>query len=131
MAPSINEKENEKVVGGSDMTSTPEDVIVNTESGDAATPAEEGEIEGSWSDYKVSLIKALDRNSTNTVQRILTYAGPTEYLMQGIALIAAIGSGAGIALQNLIFGQFITIITDFTSGESEPSKFRKDVADLA
>jgi hypothetical protein len=60
MAPSINEKENEKVVGGSDMTSTPEDVVVNTESGDAATPAEEGEIEGSWSDYKVSLIKPLD-----------------------------------------------------------------------
>jgi ATP-binding cassette subfamily B (MDR/TAP) protein 1 len=131
MAPNINEKEDEKVVGGSDMTSTPEDVVVNTESGDAATPAEEEEIEGSWSDYKVSLIKALDRSSTNTVQRILTYAGPTEYLMQGIALIAAIGSGAGIALQNLIFGQFITTITDFTSGESEPSKFRKDVADLA
>lgn len=59
MAPSINEKENEKVVGGSDITSTPEDVVVNTESGDAATPAEEGEIEGSWSDYKVSLIKPL------------------------------------------------------------------------
>lgn len=51
--------------------------------------------------------------------------------MQGIALIAAIGSGAGIALQNLIFGQFITTITDFTSGESKPSKFRQDVADLA
>lgn len=59
MAPSINEKENEKVVGGSDITSTPEDVVVNTESGDPATPAEEGEIEGSWSDYKVSLIKPL------------------------------------------------------------------------
>ncbi|KAF4999995.1 hypothetical protein FGRMN_2076 [Fusarium graminum] len=115
MTPSINEKEKEKVAVGSDRTSTPEDVVVNTESGDAAAPGEEGEIEGSWSDYK----------------RILTYAGPTEYLMQGIALVAAIGSGAGIALQNLIFGQFITTITDFTSGESEPSKFRKDVADLA
>lgn len=68
---------------------------------------------------------------TDTLKRILTYAGPTEYLMQGIALIAAIGSGAGIALQNLIFGQFITTITDFTSGDSQPSKFRKEVADLA
>lgn len=69
MAPSINEKENEKVIGGSDITSTPEDVVVNTESGDgdAATPAEEGEIEGSWSDYKVNLIKPLNRYSTNTV----------------------------------------------------------------
>ncbi|CZS83800.1 unnamed protein product [Fusarium graminearum] len=115
MTSSINEKENEKVVGSSQATSTPGDVVINTESGDAPTPGEDGEIEGSWSDYK----------------RILTYAGPTEYLMQAIALVAAIGSGAGIALQNLIFGQFITIITDFTSGKSAPSKFRKDVADLA
>lgn len=57
MASSINEKENEKVVGTSDATSTPEDVVVNTESGDAPTPSEEGEIEGSWSDYKVIPIK--------------------------------------------------------------------------
>ncbi|KAH7192297.1 P-loop containing nucleoside triphosphate hydrolase protein [Fusarium flagelliforme] len=115
MGSSINEKGNEKVAGSADATSAPEDVVVNAEGGDASTPGQEGEIEGSWSDYK----------------RILTYAGPAEYLMQAIALVAAIGSGAGIALQNLIFGEFITIITDYTSGESEPSKFRKDVADLA
>lgn len=53
MAPSINEKENEKVVGGSDATSTPEDAVVNAEGGDAPSPGEEGEIEGSWGDYKV------------------------------------------------------------------------------
>ncbi|CAG7556714.1 unnamed protein product [Fusarium equiseti] len=115
MGSSINEKSNEKVAGSTDATSAPEEVVVNAEGGDASTPGQEGEIEGSWSDYK----------------RILTYAGPAEYLMQAIALVAAIGSGAGIALQNLIFGEFITIITDYTSGESEPSKFRKDVADLA
>ncbi|RGP59629.1 hypothetical protein FLONG3_11145 [Fusarium longipes] len=116
MTSSFTEKENEKVVGSSEAASTPEDALANAGSDHVSTPGEEGEIEGSWSDYKV---------------RILTYAGPTEYLMQAIALIAAIGSGAGIALQNLIFGEFITIITDFTSGVSEPSKFRKDVADLA
>ncbi|RBR13147.1 uncharacterized protein FIESC28_08333 [Fusarium coffeatum] len=115
MGSSINEKSNEKVAGSTDATSAPEDVVVDAEGGDASTPGQEGEIEGSWSDYK----------------RILTYAGPAEYLMQAIALVAAIGSGAGIALQNLIFGEFITIITDYTSGVSEPSKFRKDVADLA
>jgi hypothetical protein len=53
MAPSINEKENEKVVGGSDATSPPEDAVVNAEGGDTTTPGEEGEIEGSWGDYKV------------------------------------------------------------------------------
>jgi ATP-binding cassette subfamily B (MDR/TAP) protein 1 len=59
MTSSINEKENEKVVGSSEATSTPEDVVVNTESGDASTPGEEGEIEGSWSDYKVNATKIL------------------------------------------------------------------------
>lgn len=53
MAPSINEKENEKVAGGSDATSTPEDAVVNAEGGDAPSAGEEGEIEGSWGDYKV------------------------------------------------------------------------------
>lgn len=53
MAPSINEKENEKVVGGSDATSTPDDAVVNAEGSDAPSPGEEGEIEGSWGDYKV------------------------------------------------------------------------------
>lgn len=53
MAPSINEKENEKVAGGSDATSAPEDAVVNAEGGDAPNAGEEGEIEGSWGDYKV------------------------------------------------------------------------------
>ena len=51
--------------------------------------------------------------------------------MQGIAVVAAIASGAGIALQNLILGKFITTITDFTEGDSEPAEFRSDAADLA
>lgn len=51
--------------------------------------------------------------------------------MQGIAVVAAIGSGAGIALQNLIFGEFINVIVDFVSGASSPSEFRSDVAELA
>ncbi|KAF5021505.1 hypothetical protein F66182_6448 [Fusarium sp. NRRL 66182] len=114
MAPSINEKEKEKA-NGSEAASNPEDAVLDPEENTANPPAEEGEIEGSWSDYK----------------RILTYAGPAEYVMQGIALVAAIGSGAGIALQNLIFGEFITTITNFTSGESSSSTFRSDVADLA
>lgn len=64
-------------------------------------------------------------------QRILTHAGPIEYTLQGIALFAAIASGAGIALQNLIFGKFITVIANFTSSVSSPAKFRSDVSELA
>lgn len=81
-----------------------------------ATPTpDEPELETGWSAYK----------------RILTHAGPIEYTLQGIALFAAIASGAGIALQNLIFGKFITVIANFTSSVSSPAKFRSDVSELA
>ncbi|KAL2261568.1 hypothetical protein VTK26DRAFT_3875 [Humicola hyalothermophila] len=63
--------------------------------------------------------------------RIFRYGGAFEYTLQGIAVIAAMGSGAGIALQNLIFGEFVTAITDFVSGISSNQDFMDDVADLA
>ncbi|KAE8423645.1 P-loop containing nucleoside triphosphate hydrolase protein [Aspergillus pseudocaelatus] len=40
-------------------------------------------------------------------------------------------SGAGIALQNLIFGRFINVITDFVAEISTPATFRHDVGKLA
>jgi len=54
-----------------------------------------------------------------------------EYTLQVIAAVAAVASGAGIALQNLIFGEFVTVITDFVSSNSERDKFMADVAQLA
>ena len=65
------------------------------------------------------------------MQRIFRYASAFEYTLQGIAILAAIGSGAGIALQNLIFGEFITVITDYASGHSSNDVFLDDVAELA
>jgi hypothetical protein len=75
------------------------------------------------------LVSQVNRNLLG--QRILSHAGSFEYTLQGIAIVAAIASGAGIALQNIIFGKFVTVITDFTSAVSSPSEFRDDVADLA
>ncbi|RDW78871.1 ABC transporter ATP-binding protein [Aspergillus mulundensis] len=69
--------------------------------------------------------------SFGAYKRIFTFASKTELTLQGIAIIVACASGAGIALQNLIFGRFITIITDFTNGSSTPAAFRSDVAELA
>jgi len=45
--------------------------------------------------------------------------------------VAALASGAGIALQNLIFGEFVTVIAKYTTGVSSPDQFRKDAGDLA
>lgn len=45
--------------------------------------------------------------------------------------MAAIASGVGIASQNLIFGEFITVIANFAIGASTPADFRADAARLA
>ncbi|KAL4779773.1 P-loop containing nucleoside triphosphate hydrolase protein [Aspergillus varians] len=64
-------------------------------------------------------------------KRIFSYAGRLELSLQAVAVLAACASGAGIALQNLIFGRFITIITDFVNQTSTPGEFRDDVAEMA
>lgn len=64
-------------------------------------------------------------------QRVFTYAGPLEYTMIGIASIAALASGVGIASQNIIFGQFVTAFTEFGSGQAEATNFRDSGATLA
>lgn len=67
---------------------------------------------------------------SNIKQRIFRYGASTEYTLQLVATACALGSGVGMALVNLVFGQFITLITDYTSGLSEPSKFRNDAGRL-
>ncbi|KAK4233960.1 Leptomycin B resistance protein pmd1 [Achaetomium macrosporum] len=69
----------------------------------------------------------------NAYWRIFRYAGVFEYTLQAVACLAAIASGAGIALQNLIWGQFVTVITDFASpsGNSQTDTFLDDVSTLA
>ncbi|EFZ04389.1 ABC transporter [Metarhizium robertsii] len=63
--------------------------------------------------------------------RIFTYAGRTEYIILGVATFAAIASGAAIALQNLVFGRFVTVLTDFTSGKSTGADMRRESSTLA
>lgn len=51
--------------------------------------------------------------------------------MQLVATICALGSGVGMAMMNLVFGQFITVITDFIRGKSLPEEFRNETSRLA
>ncbi|OAA58748.1 ATP-binding cassette multidrug transport protein ATRC [Cordyceps fumosorosea ARSEF 2679] len=64
-------------------------------------------------------------------QRIFTHATSFEYTLQGIAIFAAICSGAGIALQNLIFGNFVTTMTSFANGKATPGDFQSEASKLA
>jgi ATP-binding cassette subfamily B (MDR/TAP) protein 1 len=50
--------------------------------------------------------------------------------MQGLAVACALASGVGMALVNLVFGKFITLIVDYISGGSNPSEFRSGAARL-
>ncbi|QGI67587.1 hypothetical protein CEK26_011538 [Fusarium fujikuroi] len=63
--------------------------------------------------------------------RIFKFGGIFEHSMQAVAIFAAVCSGAGIALQNLIFGRFITVVIDFASAKTSPSHVRDETATLA
>ncbi|KAJ5559247.1 ABC transporter integral membrane type 1 [Penicillium sp. DV-2018c] len=63
--------------------------------------------------------------------RIFRYGSSNEYTLQACATACALGSGVGMALVNLVFGQFITLITDFTLGASDPSHFRNEAGRLS
>ncbi|KAF5011949.1 hypothetical protein FDECE_1955 [Fusarium decemcellulare] len=63
--------------------------------------------------------------------RIFRYATSVEYLKQAVATFCAVGSGVGMAMVNLVFGKFITVITDYATGLSTPAEFRSEAAKLA
>lgn len=51
--------------------------------------------------------------------------------MQLVATGCVLGSGVGMAMMNLVFGQFITVVTDFIMGNSSPGQFRNNTSRLA
>ncbi|CAI6019534.1 unnamed protein product [Clonostachys chloroleuca] len=70
-------------------------------------------------------------NPGNSYFRVFRYGSSAEHGMQALATICALASGVGIAMVNLVFGQFITVITDYVTGKSTPDEFRHDSARLA
>ncbi|KAB5583133.1 multidrug resistance protein [Coniochaeta sp. 2T2.1] len=69
--------------------------------------------------------------ASDNYTRIFRYGSWTEYTMQIVATFCALASGVGMALVNLVFGKFITLINDYASGKSSPSEFRSDAGQLA
>lgn len=56
-------------------------------------------------------------------QRIFSYATPTVLSLQVVAIVAACGSGVALALVNLVLGNFITLLSEFSSGQDVPANF--------
>ncbi|KAF7551907.1 hypothetical protein G7Z17_g4685 [Cylindrodendrum hubeiense] len=73
----------------------------------------------------------VDLDAGDGYTRIFRYATPTEYYMQAAATFCAVGSGVAMAMVNLVFGKFITVITNYATGASTPSDFRSEAAKLA
>ncbi|KXH37252.1 ATP-binding cassette sub-family B member 5 [Colletotrichum simmondsii] len=62
--------------------------------------------------------------------RIFRYGGPTDYVLEFVAIVAAIGSGVGLAVVNLVLGQFMDIISDYTAGAISSDEFMAGVSNL-
>ncbi|KLJ13581.1 hypothetical protein EMPG_11474 [Blastomyces silverae] len=63
--------------------------------------------------------------------RVFSYTDSTSWTLYGISLVAAIAAGAAMPLMTLVFGGFVTTITDFSTGMATPDKFRSEVNKLA
>ncbi|KAL4886137.1 P-loop containing nucleoside triphosphate hydrolase protein [Aspergillus karnatakaensis] len=62
--------------------------------------------------------------------RIFHYGTSAEYTLQLLATACALGSGVGMAMVNLVFGQFVTLILDYSSGNLDPAAFRSGAGRL-
>ncbi|GAP87976.1 putative ABC transporter [Rosellinia necatrix] len=71
-------------------------------------------------------VKAFD-----AYMRIFKYGTRKEYALQAVALVCALASGVGMAVVNLVFGQFITITLNYTTGVTDGAAFRNEAAKLA
>ncbi|KAI8650841.1 hypothetical protein NCS57_01419000 [Fusarium keratoplasticum] len=60
-----------------------------------------------------------DPSAFKSFLRCFQYGSPTIYLLQSIAILAAIASGVGLAMVNVVMGRFITLLGDVSvSGTS-------------
>lgn len=68
--------------------------------------------------------KTKDEAGWSSYCRIFSYTNTTGWILNLIALVAAIFSGALLPLMNLVFGKAVTSFTDFGTGKLSPDEFR-------
>ncbi|KAJ5340056.1 ABC transporter integral membrane type 1 [Penicillium brevicompactum] len=72
-----------------------------------------------------------EAGALNSYMRIFHYGTSKEYTMHAVAVACALASGVGMALVNLVFGKFITLIVDYITGHSNPAEFRNGAGRLS
>ncbi|KAF7555899.1 hypothetical protein G7Z17_g1775 [Cylindrodendrum hubeiense] len=63
--------------------------------------------------------------------RVFTYSSTTDRVLMGIALVAALASGTAMAMLNLVLGDFIAVLGDFSGGEFDMGNFLDSVSRYA
>ncbi|KAE8324097.1 hypothetical protein BDV39DRAFT_208286 [Aspergillus sergii] len=53
-----------------------------------------------------------------TWQRVFTFGDPRLYVLECIAFVAAITSGVAVAMVNLVMGNFLTLLSDFSFSDA-------------
>ncbi|VUC28109.1 unnamed protein product [Clonostachys rosea] len=76
---------------------------------------------------------AQEASGKNPFSRVFTFGDSRLYLLEAIAVVAAIGSGVALAMVNLVMGQFLTLLSDFSfsDGASMPTNFMSAVQSSA
>ncbi|KAJ8117017.1 hypothetical protein OPT61_g1689 [Boeremia exigua] len=59
--------------------------------------------------------------------RVFTYADRTSWILNGVAVIAAIAAGTLLPLMDLVFGKFVTAFDGFAVGAIDPAEYRSQV----
>ncbi|KAJ2985070.1 hypothetical protein NUW58_g5730 [Xylaria curta] len=105
-----------------EKTTTPAIAATQESSQEPSAPAQEDGQQMKAFDAYITVI---------AVQRIFKYGTSKEYALQIVALAGALASGVGMALVNLVFGQFITVTINYTTGVTSDEAFREEAARLA
>lgn len=56
----------------------------------------------------------------NSTQRVFRYGSTSDYALESVGIVAAIGSGVALAMVNLVMGNFINLLSGFTTGKGQP-----------
>ncbi|PHH78745.1 hypothetical protein CDD80_6296 [Ophiocordyceps camponoti-rufipedis] len=63
--------------------------------------------------------------------RVLSYNDGRGWLMNAVALVCIVGSGAAMPVMDLVFGRFVNVFNDFAQGRMGAEAYRGEVARFA
>ncbi|QSS63796.1 multidrug resistance protein [Histoplasma capsulatum] len=75
--------------------------------------------------------KTKEEGGFGDLLRVFSYTDSTAWALYVVSFVTALAAGAAMPLMTLVFGGFVTTITDFATGVGEPDRFRSEVNRLA